>query len=74
MNIFHAYHVQVQVSLYSFQKNSVWTWKFYEYCRDYYKEYDKSCMLLKMSFENTKWFHGKILKTLGIFMKTLSNY
>ena len=29
---------------------------------------------LKMSFENTKWFHGKILKTLGIFMKTLSNY
>ena len=29
---------------------------------------------LKMSFENTKWFHGKILKPLGIFMKTLSNY
>ena len=29
---------------------------------------------LKMSFENTKLFHRKILKTLGIFMKTLSNY
>ena len=48
MNIFHAYHVQVQVSLYSFQKELCINMEhFMNIVETINKEYDKSCILFK---------------------------
>ena len=54
MNIFHAYHVQVQVSLYSFPKELCMNTKnFMNIVETITKNMINHVFCLKMSFENT---------------------